>query len=84
MEHVLKDKWINELINDFPEHLNTIEHLKDSIEIISELARDYYFCKHQIVMLQKTRKDRLSSQYQETLNELKKELKTLLQKNNNK
>ena len=48
MEHVLKDKWINELKNDFPEHLNTIEHLKDSIEIISELARDYYFCKHQM------------------------------------
>ena len=84
MEHVLKNKWINELKKDFPEHLNTIEHLKDSIEVIMELARDYYFCKRQIVMLQKTGKESLSSQYQETLNELKKELKILLQKNSNK
>ena len=84
MEHVLKDKWINELKNDFPNHVNEIEQMEDSIEVIIELARDYYFCKHQISMLQKTGKESLSCQYQETLNELKKELKILLQKNSNK
>lgn len=84
MGQVLKDTWISELKNDFPEHTQTIDRLHDSIEIISELALDYYFCKHQISMLQKSGKDQLILQYQQTLNELKKELESLFQKNSNK
>jgi hypothetical protein len=78
MQKVLKNKWISELKNDFPEHAQTIEYLQDSTELILDLAQDYYFCKHQIVMLQRSGKEQLSIQYRETLDELKKELDKLL------
>lgn len=84
MKLALKDTWIIELKNDFPDHLHTIENLSDSIELIMELARDYYFCKHQIRMLKRAGKENLSLQYQETLDELKKELNWLLRKYSNK
>ena len=80
MKQAFKDTWIIELKNDFPEHLHTIDSLSDSIELIMELARDYYFCKHQIRMLKIARKENLSLQYKETLDELKKELNRLLRK----
>jgi nitrate/nitrite-specific signal transduction histidine kinase len=80
MKQVLKDAWISELKNDFPEHAQTIEDLHDSIELILELAQDYYFCKHQIEMLKRTGKEQLSLQYQETLGELKTELDKLFNK----
>ena len=79
MNQVLKDTWICELKNDFPEHAQTIEQLDDAMELILELAQDYYFCKHQIDMLQRTGKEHLSLQYQETLNELINELEALFQ-----
>ena len=80
MKQAFKDTWIIELKNDFPEHLHTIDNLSDSIELIMELAQDYYFCKHQIRMLKIARKENLSLQYKETLDELKKELNRLLRK----
>lgn len=82
MEEVVESLWKNELKKDFPEHKQTIDHLFDSIDIVLELARDYYLCKKQIKVLNKETKGDLIDEYKDTLTELREELDFFIKKYN--
>lgn len=80
MKEVVESLLKIELKSDFPEHKQTIDHLFNSIDIIMDLARDYYFCKHQIKVLDKDTKGDLVEEYKDVYQELHKELNHFIHK----
>ncbi len=81
MKGLLKNYWLNEMLQDFPKYRNSIGSLQDSIDTVLELAQDYCFCKHQIRMLRKGGKLEILQQYQDVLKELEAELELVLHNN---
>lgn len=80
MQEQQEQMWINELKNDFPDYLTTIELLDWEVEQFFDLAEEYYICKHHIQMLKKSGKKDLLKEFESILTYLKSDISSVLQK----
>ena len=81
MSNQIEQKSIELLKKDFQEHKDTIEIIAENSELIAELAKDYYICKRNIHFAEHDKKKLIIKEYKYTLNDLKEEIVTLLNKN---
>ena len=81
MINQVEQKSIEILKKDFPEHKDAIDIMAEKSELIAELAIDYYTCKRNIYFAEQDRKKCIIQEYEFTLNDLKEEIVTLLNKN---
>ena len=68
-----------ELIEQFPEYKKEILLLLKQDDNFREIAEDFIFCKQELKQISLSTKEKLISQYTETLEDLKEELLTRLQ-----
>ena len=78
MQEDLKQIWINAVNEDFPEFAITMNRLDKKIELHAELIEDYYVCKQQIKILEKSNKNSLLTKYIIVLEDLREEIRQML------